>query len=237
MMMNVILYLFVASLGLTTCLFEASILSEKATILDNHHTNEQVFEIIDQVNKKCPDITHVYDLGLKSVKGIPLRVIVFSDNPTEHEIGEPEFKYVGNMHGNEVIGRELMLELMAQLCDSYLNNDENVVKLLTSTRIHLLTTMNPDGWQAAVDNEFENFNAKNFSTKEEMLRESGVNEWLTGRQNAKDVDLNRNFPDLDKYYYEYVAEKKNKFDHLIEEASEEINQVHMDCQGKPVSIL
>ena len=235
--MNVILYLFVASLGLTTCLFEASILSEKATILDNHHTNEQVFEIIDQVNKKCPDITHVYDLGLKSVKGIPLRVIVFSDNPTEHEIGEPEFKYVGNMHGNEVIGRELMLELMAQLCDSYLNNDENVVKLLTSTRIHLLTTMNPDGWQAAVDNEFENFNAKNFSTKEEMLRESGVNEWLTGRQNAKDVDLNRNFPDLDKYYYEYVAEKKNKFDHLIEEASEEINQVHMDCQGKPVSIL
>jgi carboxypeptidase E len=226
-------YFLTVSIVLTAYVCAASILSEKSTILDNHHTNEEVFSIIDQVNKKCPDITYVYDLGLKSVKGIPLRVIVFSDNPSKHELGEPEFKFVGNMHGNEVIGRELMLELMVQLCDSYLNQNENVVKLLTSTRIHLLTTMNPDGWQAAVDNEFENLNAKNFSTKSEMLRLSGVTEWLTGRQNAKNVDLNRNFPDLDKYYYEYVAEKKNKFDHLIEEASEEINQIHKDCQGKP----
>jgi len=231
--MNKVLCLFVIFVVATTNQLEASILKEEATILGNHHSNEEVFDIIDQVNKKCPDITYVYDLGLKTVQGTPLRVIVFSDNPTQHEIGEPEFKYVGNMHGNEVIGRELMLELMVQLCDSYLANQENVVKLLTSTRIHLLTTMNPDGWQMAVDNEFENLNTKNFSSKEEMLRESGVNDWMVGRQNAKNVDLNRNFPDLDKYYYEYVAEKKNKFDHLIEEASEEINQVHKDCQGKP----
>ena len=234
--MNIIRYVLAVSIGLTAYLCAASILSEKSTILSNHHTNEEVFDIIDQVNKKCPDITYVYDLGLKSVNGVPLRVIVFSDNPSKHELGEPEFKFVGNMHGNEVIGRELMLELMVQLCDSYLDQNENVVKLLTSTRIHLLTTMNPDGWQAAVDNEFETLrSAKNFSSKTDMLLENGVTEWLTGRQNAKNVDLNRNFPDLDKYYYEYVAEKKNKFDHLIEEASEEINQVHKDCQGKPVS--
>lgn len=237
-MNKVLLRLFIGSLVLLVSHFSEAAaalaaLSDEATILGNHHSNEQVFEIIEQVSQKCADITYVYDLGLKSVKGVPLRVIVFSDNPSQHEIGEPEFKYVGNMHGNEVIGREILLELMVQLCDAYTNGQENVVKLLTSTRIHLLATMNPDGWQAAVDNEFGNFNAKNFSSKEAMLLENGVNEWLTGRQNAMQVDLNRNFPDLDKYYYEYVAEKKQRFDHLIEEASEEINQVHMDCQGKP----
>ena len=96
--------------------------------------------------------------------------------------------------------------------------------------------MNPDGWDNAVNSEFENLQSK-FSTVEEMLKENGVTEWLTGRQNAKNVDLNRNFPDLDKYYYQYVSENKRRFDHLVEEASEEINEVHLDCQGKPVNII
>jgi hypothetical protein len=212
---------------------ESSILKSQSSILDNHHTNEQAFEIIDQVNKKCPDITYVYDLGLKSVNGIPLRVIVFSDNPANHDIGEPEFKYVGNMHGNEVIGRELLLELIVQLCDSFLAGESNVVKLITSTRIHIMPTMNPDGWQDGVTNEFRFLNKNNFSSEAELLREAGVQDWMHGRANAKGIDLNRNFPDLDKYYYEYKSEAKERFDHLIEEASEEINQIHKDCQGKP----
>ena len=98
----------------------SSILDKEAKVLVNHHTNAEVFELIDRVNKKCADITYVYDLGLKTAFGQPLRVIVFSDNADEHELLEPEFKYVGNMHGNEVIGREIMLELIEQLCDSYL---------------------------------------------------------------------------------------------------------------------
>jgi hypothetical protein len=58
--MNIFPYLFVVSIGLTAYLTAAtSILNEKASILDNHHTNEEVFEIIDQVNKKCPDITYL----------------------------------------------------------------------------------------------------------------------------------------------------------------------------------
>jgi murein tripeptide amidase MpaA len=78
------------------------------------------------------------------------------------------------MHGNEVIGREMMLELMTQLCDAYLNKNENVVNLIESTRIHLLTTMNPDGWDIAVQNEFSNLNKttpNQFASVEDMLRE------------------------------------------------------------------
>ena len=214
-----------------------SVLNPESTVLTNHHNNQQVLEIIDNVHKKCPEITHVYDLGLKSVKGIPLRVIAFSDNPTEHEQGEPEFKYVGNMHGNEVVGREMMLELMTQLCDAYLNKNENVVQLIESTRIHLLVTMNPDGWDIAVQNEFNNLkktSPNKFATIEDMLYEQGVQDWFTGRQNANGIDLNRNFPDLDQYEYKYVSQGKEKFDHLVSEASQEINEKHLDCQNKTV---
>ena len=63
--------------------------------------------------------------------------------------GKPEFKYVGNMHGNEVTGRELLLKLMDDLCTRYKAKDPMVTKLIESTSIHILPSMNPDGWEAA----------------------------------------------------------------------------------------
>lgn len=39
------------------------------------------------VTEECPDITHVYTIG-KSYMGLKLYVMVISDNPTKHELGE-----------------------------------------------------------------------------------------------------------------------------------------------------
>ena len=49
------------------------------------------------------------------MQGRELWVMVVSSSPYEHMIGKPNVKYVANMHGNEAVGRELMLHLILYL--------------------------------------------------------------------------------------------------------------------------
>lgn len=67
---------------------------------------------------------------------------------------KPNVKYVANMHGNEAVGRELMLHLIAHILN-YSNKSTNVMNLLRYTNIHILPSMNPDGFARSVAGKCE----------------------------------------------------------------------------------
>ncbi|XP_067868007.1 carboxypeptidase M-like [Heterodontus francisci] len=136
-----------------------------------HHTSS-LESFLHDVQTNYSTITHVYSIG-QSVEGRDLWVIAIGESPMEHRIGIPEVKYIGNIHGNEPVGRELLLHLIDFLVTSY-GQDKNITKLIGSMRIHILPSMNPDGFEKSI-----------------VGRCTGTH----GRYNSNMMDLNRNFPD------------------------------------------
>uniref|UniRef100_A0A803VV63 Carboxypeptidase D n=1 Tax=Ficedula albicollis TaxID=59894 RepID=A0A803VV63_FICAL len=136
----------------------------------HHFSDMEIF--LRRYANEFPGITRLYSVG-KSVELRELYVMEISDNPGVHEAGEPEFKYIGNMHGNEVVGRELLLNLIEYLCKNF-GTDPEVTDLVQSTRIHIMPSMNPDGYEKS---------------------QEGDKGGTVGRNNSNNYDLNRNFPD------------------------------------------
>lgn len=102
------------------------------------------------------------------------------------------------MHGNEVVGRELILRLAVDLCIGHRNGNPLAANLIGRARLHLMPSMNPDGWEIA-----------NNSTA------PGSRSGVKGRSNANNKDLNRDFPDLDRRIYELERAGTGPFDHLF----------------------
>ncbi|XP_074848264.1 putative carboxypeptidase X1 [Carettochelys insculpta] len=142
-----------------------------------HHSYKEMRKLMKKVNEDCPNITRVYSIG-KSYLGLKMYVMEISDNPGQHELGEPEVRYVAGMHGNEVLGRELLLNLMQYLCAQYTRGDPRVQRLVSETRLHLLPAMNPDGYETA------------------SKLGSELAGWAHGRWTYEGIDLNHNFADL-----------------------------------------
>ena len=138
-----------------------------------YHHYDDIVELFENLHTQFPELTKLHHVGT-SVQSRKLLAIQISDNINSTELGEPMFKYIGNMHGNEAIGRQVLIYLTQYLLFKYQEGDERVKKIVDTTNIFIMPTMNPDGFEKA---------------------QVGDCKGVIGRANANNVDLNRNFPD------------------------------------------
>ncbi|XP_024542018.1 carboxypeptidase SOL1 [Selaginella moellendorffii] len=125
-------------------------------------SNTELEDWLKDFSVRCGRIARLNSIGT-SVQGRDLWVLELSDMPGQAE-AEPGFKFVGNMHGDEPVGRELTIRLADWLCMNY-KRDAMATSIIDNVHLHLLPSMNPDG----------------FANR--------------SRNNANNVDLNRDFPD------------------------------------------
>lgn len=111
----------------------------------------------------------------RSVEGKELWVMRITVNPSTVVPGKPRFKFVGNIHGDEALSRQVLVYLIEYLLTQY-DRDVRVTELVNKTDIYIMAAMNPDGFERAVEGDC-----------------TGSAE---SRENAKHYDLDKRFPDL-----------------------------------------
>uniref|UniRef100_A0A671MMD9 Adipocyte enhancer-binding protein 1 n=1 Tax=Sinocyclocheilus anshuiensis TaxID=1608454 RepID=A0A671MMD9_9TELE len=159
-----------------------------------HHNYLDMEKLMKSISDKCPNITRFYSLG-KSFKGLEIYAMEITDNPGMHETGEPEFRYTAGYHGNEALGREILLMLMQYLCREYKDGNPRVHHLVDETRIHLVPSVNPDGHMKAFE------------------KGSELGSWTLGHWTEDGHDIFQNFPDLNNIFWD--AEDKGMVPKLI----------------------
>lgn len=127
--------------------------------------------LMDSFTRIYPGLSRLVEIG-KSVQGRKLLVMKITRNPEIREM-EPVVLLASTIHGDEVLGFSLMLRLIEELLGRY-DTDIHIRRLVDSVEIWINPLANPDGTYFQSDNS------------------------VTGatRFNARQTDLNRDFPDL-----------------------------------------
>ncbi|RUS82986.1 hypothetical protein EGW08_009271, partial [Elysia chlorotica] len=126
-------------------------LDQSAWSSSGYHSNQEMESFLQGLVQRFPNLARIYSIG-QSVKGNKLLVIQISGNVTQRTVLRPAFKYVANMHGNEAVGRDLTLRLAEHLLVNYWS-DRRVQALVDNTDIHMMPSLNPDGFQVATEGQ------------------------------------------------------------------------------------
>lgn len=136
--------------------------------LSTYYHYDDMSNILDTIEKESPnELCKKFSIG-KSVEGRQIYGMKISSNHSDP--WKPKVKYIGQIHGNEVIGRQTTIYFIQLLCQQYTKQtpetslSRRVKEIIDHMHIFIIPSLNPDG--------FEN----------------------NKRRNSNGMDLNRNFP-------------------------------------------
>ena len=125
-------------------------------LLEKYHHYTELDRLLQEWASNYSKVAHVFSVG-KSYTGRSLFAMHLTSplvSSTDQENDEnlllkPKFKWVANMHGDETVGREMMIALIYHLLLNS-KSDSRINRLLSSSDIYIMPSMNPvsDDWLA-----------------------------------------------------------------------------------------
>ena len=110
-----------------------------------YHSHTKLREELSLLCEEFSDIISLYSIG-QTAEGRDILCVKISEGVhSERSLLKPQVKYVGGIHGDEVVGRELLLYLARALCQQH-GLDATVTSLLHTTEIHIIPSLNIDGY-------------------------------------------------------------------------------------------
>ena len=117
----------------------------KKLFKESYFNYEQLTDYLHYMSEKYSNIIKVHSIG-KSVQNRNLWVVEINTDAENRSLLKPMFKYVANMHGDEAVGRQLLVFLLDYLLENY-GKDSRITKLMNETNIFLMPSVNPDGFE------------------------------------------------------------------------------------------
>jgi hypothetical protein len=122
-------------------------IEQKQNKLDaDYPSPETVINRMKSLQTRFPQLITLIEIG-KSNEGRSLmvaRITAPEKMGVKSKKDRPEFKYVANMHGDEIVGRELMLKFIEDLSTNY-GKDNQITRILDQVQVYVMPSLNPDG--------------------------------------------------------------------------------------------
>jgi hypothetical protein len=177
-------------LPLAICILHSSFFIPHSVIaqpLDSaYHDNDEIIAELRAYAENYPDWMRLDSIGYSAEDSLPIWCVKLSDNPGRIE-PEAALLFVGQVHAEEVVGVELVLEIMKQMLDN--NEDNRMRQRLEGLEIYIIPTANPEGLEVVhtgLDVTFRKNKRDNVG--DGQLRIFDGEGWDTSG-----VDINRNF--------------------------------------------
>jgi len=162
---------------------------------ERYHTTDEIYNLLDSLNQleELNSWFHLDTIGYSTQENIPILAVKISDNANIKE-DEPRVLFVGQVHAEEVLGIEVVLELLNDLLfpDASIYTHMNILK--EYLEIWIVPTGNPDGLNVVHEGLDLSYRKNKRDLSPEGLLPNGIFDYDPVIGNDVDgVDLNRNF--------------------------------------------